>query len=101
MSHRGYTKTAARRERLRKEGKERQDEYDKLTIQQKLDRLPPPPHAERQRKKLMAQLESKSKPLTKGSEMATILTPSSKLSEENDSVHPTPKAKDRRKQERK
>lgn len=53
-------KTKAVRARLRKDAEERQAEYDKLTIQQKLDRLPAKPHAERQRARLMAALSPKS-----------------------------------------
>lgn len=62
MSHRGLPKTRQIRERLRKEAAERQVEYDKLTLQQKLDRLPPAPQADRQRAKLTALL-TKPKPV--------------------------------------
>lgn len=40
----------------------RQELYDVLTIQQKLDRLPPPPAADKQRQKLLWQLATQSKP---------------------------------------
>lgn len=36
------------------EAKERQAAYDKLTLQQKIDRLPPEPHAQKQRARLLA-----------------------------------------------
>lgn len=54
MSHRGKPKTQSIRAMLRKEAEERQAEYNKLTLQQKLDRLPPAPAAKRQRAKLLA-----------------------------------------------
>lgn len=55
MSHRGKKKTRSMLEQLRKEAGERQAEYDKLTLQQKLDRLPAEPHAAKQRARLLAQ----------------------------------------------
>lgn len=54
MSSRGYPVTREIRARLRKEAEERQAEYDKLSLQEKLDRLPSPPRAAKQRKKLTA-----------------------------------------------
>ena len=92
MSHRGHKNTAANRERKRKDAQARQSEYDSLTIQQKLDRLPPPPHADRQRQKLMAQLDQKHKPLTSIQGEITLAS-----TEES----PIPKVKDRSKQDRK
>lgn len=59
MSSRGLPKTAIIRDRLQKEAEARQAEYDKLSIQEKLERLPPEPQAQRQRTKLLAQLEGK------------------------------------------
>ncbi len=56
MSSRKMPKTQVVRARLRREAEERQVEYDKLTLQQKLDRLPPEPHAKRQRTRLLALL---------------------------------------------
>ncbi len=38
----------------RARAEERQAEYDKLTLQQKIDRLPPEPHAAKQRARLLA-----------------------------------------------
>jgi len=38
---------------------ERQKYYDGLTLEQKIAKLPPEPHAAKQRAKLMAQLEAK------------------------------------------
>lgn len=40
MSHRGMPKTKPIRQRLRKEAEERQAEYDQLTLEQKLAKLP-------------------------------------------------------------
>lgn len=40
---------------------ERQADYDKLTLQQKLERLPPEPHCQKQRAKLLAMLEKQQK----------------------------------------
>lgn len=72
MSKRGYKKTASNQDRLRKDAEARQKEYDALTLQQKLDKLPPEPHAAKQRAKLMAQKGGKSKPLTRKTEVATL-----------------------------
>jgi hypothetical protein len=44
--------TQAMRTERRKRAEERQAEYDKLTLQQKLEKLPAPPHAAKQRAKL-------------------------------------------------
>lgn len=57
MSHRGYTKTRQVMEFKRKNAQARQAEYDKLTVEQKLAKLPPEPHAAKQRAKLVAQLK--------------------------------------------
>ncbi len=57
MSHRGFPITKTIRERRRKEGQARQAEYNKLTIQQKLDRLPVG-EAKKQRARLEAALEA-------------------------------------------
>ena len=62
MSSRGYPVTKQLQEFRRKAAEERQAEYDKLTLQQKLERLPPEPHCAKQRAKLMAQLEAKQQP---------------------------------------
>ena len=52
--------------KLRKEwALERQTEYDKLTLQQKLDRLAPEPHCKRQRDRLLALLEKDRAPKAK------------------------------------
>lgn len=40
MSHRGLKITKQRRQERRKQAEARQAEYDQLTLQQKLDRLP-------------------------------------------------------------
>jgi hypothetical protein len=59
MSHhgkRGYPRTWQLMQLRRKEAEERQAAYNLLTTQQKLDKLPPEPHATKQRKKLLAKL---------------------------------------------
>jgi len=56
----------------KQEAKERQAEYDKLTIQQKLDRLPAD-HCEKQRKRLTALLNKEvSKPSEQLSEPVKV-----------------------------
>jgi hypothetical protein len=52
------SKTRAVRASRRLAAEERQAKYDALTLQQKLDRLPPEPHASRQRAKLLKLLET-------------------------------------------
>lgn len=50
-------------DRLRKEGaKERQEAYDKLTLEEKISRLPPEPHAKKQRARLQAALAKRNAP---------------------------------------
>ena len=49
-----FSKTAAIRAERRKSAEARQAEYDKLTLEQKLAKLPPEPHAAKQRAKLNA-----------------------------------------------
>lgn len=56
MSHRGMPVTRQVRETRRNLANERQAEYDKLTLKQKIDRLPPEPAAKRQRERLLALL---------------------------------------------
>ncbi len=51
--------TQTMRAERRKRAEERQAEYDKLTLQQKLEKLPAEPHATKQRAKLLRQLEAK------------------------------------------
>lgn len=58
MSHRGMPKTRVIRERLKKEAEQRQEEYNALTLEQKLAKLPASPAAARQRAKLEAMLNS-------------------------------------------
>lgn len=62
MSHRGLTKTKQIRDRLRKEAEQRQEQYNLLSLQQKIDRLPPEPHATKQRARLLRLLEESKKP---------------------------------------
>jgi hypothetical protein len=40
----------------------RQEAYDKLTLEEKIARLPPEPHAKKQRARLLALLEKRSQP---------------------------------------
>lgn len=54
MSSRRKPVTRQIRAMRRREAEARQAEYDKLTVQQKLDRLPPAPAAAKQRAKLEA-----------------------------------------------
>jgi hypothetical protein len=65
MSHRGYTITKQIRLERRKEAETRQAEYDKLTLEEKIAKLPPEPFSAKQRARLMAQLEEKLKGPTK------------------------------------
>lgn len=62
MSHRGYTITKQIKALRRKFAEERQTEYDKLTLQEKIDRLPPEPHSAKQRARLLGLLETSKKP---------------------------------------
>jgi len=66
-----FPKTKSIREGLRKAAEERQAESDKLTIKQKLDRLPPN-GAKRQRARYLAALEAAaSKPVVEEVEEST------------------------------
>jgi len=60
MSQRGYPVTRQVRESRRKQAEERQAEYSSLTLQQKIERLPPEPGAKKQRARLLAQQANKS-----------------------------------------
>lgn len=53
--------TKQMRESRRMQAESRQAEYDKLSTQEKLDRLPPSPMCKRQRDKLLAKLEKETK----------------------------------------
>ena len=52
-----FTITKQMRAERRARAEERQAEYDKLTLQQKIERLPPEPAAKKQRARLLAQLQ--------------------------------------------
>ena len=66
-----FTVTRQIREERRKRAEQRQSEYDKLSVKEKLAKLPPEPMAKRQRDKLMKLLKE------------TVVTkPEAKLSEE-------------------
>lgn len=60
MSSRGMPKTKSMRESLRKQANERKVAYDLLSIQEKLNKLPEG-HSEKQRTRLLAQLEAEKK----------------------------------------
>ena len=63
MSTRKMPVTKQIRSERRAQAEARQKEYDKLTLQQKIDRLPPKPFAAKQRTKLMGLLSGqKEKP---------------------------------------
>lgn len=66
MSSRGYPITRQIRETRKKLADERQAEYDKLSLKEKLERLPPEPAAERQRARLLSLLN---KPMAKTPEV--------------------------------
>lgn len=67
-------------DRLRKEGaKERQEAYDKLTLEEKISRLPPEPHAAKQRARLQAALEKQNAP--KAEPQKTQTTPTEEVTE--------------------
>lgn len=70
MSNRGLPITKYIKDRRRKEAEQRQAEYDKLSLQEKVDRLPPEPHAKRQREKLLAQKTGAESKKTKSKEEA-------------------------------
>lgn len=53
MSQRGYPVTRQMRESRRKQAEERQIEYASLTLNQKIERLPPEPGAKKQRARLL------------------------------------------------
>ena len=64
MSHHGkhgYPKTKQIRSELRKAAEELQAEYNKLSLEEKIARLPPEPGAQKQRKRLLALLEERNK----------------------------------------
>jgi regulator of protease activity HflC (stomatin/prohibitin superfamily) len=52
-----FTITKQIRAERRARAEERQAEYDKLTLQQKIERLPPEPAAKKQRARLLAKLQ--------------------------------------------
>tara|TARA_B110000503_G_C6787795_1_gene265953 strand:+ start:45 stop:236 length:192 start_codon:yes stop_codon:yes gene_type:complete len=57
MSKRGYPVTVRVRDERRKQAELRQAQYNKLSLKEKLERLPAEPQASRQRLKLLKQLE--------------------------------------------
>jgi len=61
MSSRKQPVTRQIKEQRQREAKVRQDEYGALTLQQKLDKLPAPPAALRQRTKLESQMRKPAK----------------------------------------
>lgn len=83
MSTRGFPITAARRAERRVQAEKRQAEYDKLSLQEKLDRLPPEPAAQRQRTKLLDQVK-KSEEKVKQDEAAKSTVSEKKNKKENE-----------------
>ena len=59
MSSRKKPVTKQIREERRKVAEQMQQEYDALTLEQKLSKLPPAPAAAKQRARLMLQLEAR------------------------------------------
>lgn len=70
--HHGYPLTKQMRSERRKVAEERQAEYDKLTLQQKIDRLPPEPGAAKQRARLLRLLEESKKPKPEAKEKQKV-----------------------------
>jgi hypothetical protein len=69
MSSRGLPVTKQIREERRKRAEEMQKEYDTLTVEQKLAKLPPPPAATKQRNRLVALMnKTSSKPNAEAAE---------------------------------
>ena len=65
MSRRGLPITKQMKEERRKRAEKAKEEYDKLSLQEKLDRLPPD-GAQKQRARLLKQIEeSKNKKINK------------------------------------
>jgi len=57
--HRGFPVTKQMRSERRKRAEEMQAEYDKLTLEQKLAKLPPEPGAKKQRARLLLLIQKK------------------------------------------
>ena len=60
------TVTRSIRQGRRDAAEKRQAEYDKLSTQEKIDKLPPEPGAKKQRAKLIKKLEAESKAVAGG-----------------------------------
>lgn len=71
MSHRGLPVTKQIKEARRKRAEEMQKEYDALTLEQKLAKLPPAPGAAKQRARLLALLEKQKAPTGNKEEATT------------------------------
>lgn len=52
--------------RRKSEAIERQEEYNKLSLEEKIARLPPEPHAKKHRARLLAQLDQRNQPKQNG-----------------------------------
>lgn len=63
MSSRGFPVTQALRKLRREQAEKRQAEYDKLSLDEKLAKLPPAPQASKQRAKLLALKNKKAAPV--------------------------------------
>ncbi len=69
---RGFPITKQMQAERRKRAEDRNAEYEKLTTQQKLDKLPAAPKAAKQRAKLQAQLEQVSQKAEAAKVAATV-----------------------------
>lgn len=80
-------------EQRQREAAVRQEEYDALTLEQKLERLPPEPHAARQRARLLGQPTPR--PVNSEGQFVKFGDKEKEVSDK-----PKMKAKDRRAQEK-
>jgi len=71
MSSRGMPVTQQMRQERRTRAEARQAEYDKLSLQEKLKRLPAEPAATKQRTRLISLLEKQNQPKAKPEEQKT------------------------------
>ncbi len=100
MSHRRRPVTARVREFRRSEAAKRQEAYDKLSLQEKLDRLPPEPHAARQRAKLLG-TPKVAKPVVESNEAPRAVDSEGRFIKFGDEEARPLKAKERRAKEKK
>ena len=103
MSHRRRPVTVRIREFRRAEALKRQEAYDKLSLQEKLDRLPPAPQAARQRAKLqdLLGLPKVAKPVVESNEVPRPVDSEGRFINFGDDEPRPLKAKERRAQAKK